>query len=201
MSRYGFPGSSSSPDGEQGFFAGAAAPTLGQPLEISLEDAVGLHAVLEALELEMQFAGTRLGQAINHPLPPALPDGQTMRPQIGQVLRDGNLREIEQLLKMTDAQRSLEEQVQDSQTVLVAKAAVDLNEFQAATSMSEFKYASSGIFILNRPGLADRFAAAGDGWVAAMLRAPSMAETPDATFRVNSRIRHLAETKPEPAPS
>lgn len=144
----GFHGSGSPFHGQQGFIAGAAAPESGQPPEIGLEDRVGLHAVLQALELEMQFAGTRFRQAIYHPMSPALADGQAMRPQVGQVLRYGDLREVEQFLKVTDAQRPLEEHIQDPQTVLVAKAAVDLNEFQAAASLSESKYASSGIFTL-----------------------------------------------------
>ena len=48
--------------------------------------------------------------------------------QVGQMFRDGHLTELEEVLKMTDAQWPLSEQVNDAQARLVAQAVVDLDQ-------------------------------------------------------------------------
>ena len=99
-----------------------------QPLQVLLKDRVCLHAVLEAGELQIKFAWSGLRQPVDHPLFVPMPLGQPMLAQVGKVLGNRDLRQLENRLEMADAERPLFEQVNDSQAILVAKAAVNLNE-------------------------------------------------------------------------
>jgi uncharacterized membrane protein YccC len=85
-------------------------------------------AVLEAGEMPSQFRGGGIDQTVDPPFALTRGGDQAMTTEIAEVLRHGHLAHIEDLLKVTDAQGTRLQQVQQPQSRLVTKALVDLHQ-------------------------------------------------------------------------
>ena len=89
------------------------------------------HAVLEAPQVGIEFAGTFGGESIDDPIALALHFDQPACPQVGQVLRHLDLRLAQRRLEVAHAKRPRQEQMQDPQPRPVAQALVDLHQVHA----------------------------------------------------------------------
>jgi hypothetical protein len=103
-------------------------------LQVAREDLVRLRAVLEARQVFLQFRGPFAGQRIDHPITLPFRFHQPTLAQIGEVLRDFDLRFPQNLLEMADAEGRLGEQMQNPQPGAVAKALIDLDEIHSASA-------------------------------------------------------------------
>jgi hypothetical protein len=95
--------------------------------QIPREDGIGLDAVLQALEVFLQFGCAPRGQRIDNPVLFAICGHHASASQVGEVFRNLHLRFAENILKMTDAERRFCEQVQNAKPRPVAKAFVNPN--------------------------------------------------------------------------
>jgi hypothetical protein len=119
----------------------ALAPHSASPLQVIAKYRVGLHAVLQAPQLQFQFGGRLFREAVNHPffVPPR--GHEAAGPQVGEMLGNCYLRQPQNVLDMTDTERALGQEVQDAKASLVAKAPVDLRQFH----IPHQSYTSDGI--------------------------------------------------------
>jgi hypothetical protein len=106
----------------------AFGPELLETFKIGLKEGMASHAVLKALELEVQRPRSLGRQGVDHPLPAPLGLDQAMIAQVGQVLRDGNLGKVEDFLEMADTEGPASEQVQDSESGFIAETLVDAEQ-------------------------------------------------------------------------
>jgi hypothetical protein len=97
--------------------------------QILFENPVLPDAIAQALDLQLQRFRARFGQPVDHPLLMALGRDQAASPQVSQMFGNGDLRQVEDGLEMTDAKRALRQQVQNAQARLIAQAAVNFNQF------------------------------------------------------------------------
>lgn len=99
-----------------------------QSLKIALKDRVGLDAILQALQVRIQFALTFRRQGVDHPVLLVRGLDEATTAQVGQVFGNLNLWLFQDFLKMANAKGRLREQVQDAQARLIAQALVDLDQ-------------------------------------------------------------------------
>jgi hypothetical protein len=85
-------------------------------------------AVLKAGELAFEFRRPGFGEAVDHPGAVPLGGDQPVPAQVGEVLGNRDLRELEDFLEMADAEGSAVEKVKETQPGLVAETAVDLDQ-------------------------------------------------------------------------
>ena len=109
--------------------------------EVLAKDGMGLDAVLETAQLQIQLRRRLFGQAIEHPVPVALCQNQPVGPQVGEMLGDGDLGQFQNILKMTDAQGPPGEEMQNTKACFITQAAINLHEFHIRRQ----EYTSDGI--------------------------------------------------------
>ena len=107
-----------------------------QPREITGEPRVGGSARPQAIEIGLHFRRTHpfRRQRIDHPVALAPGGDQATGLEVAEVLGNFYLRLAQYLLEMTDAERPMQQQVEQTQPRLVTQALVNLHEFHAATT-------------------------------------------------------------------
>ena len=92
-----------------------------------------MRTVLKAIQIGLEFDGRFGGKTIDHPgaVPRAL--DEAVLSQVSEVLGNLGLRKFKDLLKMANAQRSLGEQVNDSQPCRITETLVNLDQIHACT--------------------------------------------------------------------
>ena len=91
---------------------------------------MGLYAVLEAAKLQIEFLGRLFGQRIDHPLLVPVRCHQFVLSQVGKMLGNGDLRDLEHRLEMADAERPFGEQMEDAQPGFIAETTVNLDQWR-----------------------------------------------------------------------
>jgi len=89
---------------------------------------MGLHAVLKAAQLPIQFRRGLVGKPVNHPFLMALRDDQAVGPQIGEVLGNGDLGHFQNILKVADTKRPSRQKMKNAKAGFIAEAAINLQE-------------------------------------------------------------------------
>jgi hypothetical protein len=95
---------------------------------VASKDRVLDHAILQACKVSGELVRGIGRKPIDHPVGFLPGFDQAMSPKISQVLGDFHLRLSENLLKVANAEFTVAEQVQDSQTGQIAQTLVDFNE-------------------------------------------------------------------------
>lgn len=115
--------------------------------EVRAEPLIGLRAVLEALQICFEFRRTLRWKAVNHPV--RVPSGldHPVLSEIGELLGNLHLRDVQNLLEMTHAKWPVRQEMDDPQPRDVAEALIDLNEFHG-TNMPSLIYTAMCIFII-----------------------------------------------------
>lgn len=85
-----------------------------------------MNAILKTFEVELKLLGAFLRQLVNAPVLMFANLDHAVLLQIVQVLGDFDLRRIEQLLEVADAQGAAREKMQDAEASLIAKTLIDL---------------------------------------------------------------------------
>jgi hypothetical protein len=101
---------------------------LPEALEITLEKRVGLNAILEAAKLEIEFRRAAGGEAIDDPLAGALAYDHVAVAQVGEMLGNGDLVEMEDLLEMTDTEWAVREEMENAQASFVTETFINLDQ-------------------------------------------------------------------------
>ena len=91
-----------------------------------------MHAVLKTAQILFQLARRLRRKTIDHPVLMTVRFHQPLLFQIRKMLGNLDLRLIEKGLEMAHAQRARREKVQNPQAGLVAKALVNLDQFNGA---------------------------------------------------------------------
>jgi hypothetical protein len=99
------------------------------PFQVVAKYGVGLHAVLQTAQLQVQFRGCLLRKGVNHPFLVALCSHQAVGPQVGELLGNGDLRQPQNILEMTNTKRDLLQEVEDAKTSFIAKTPINLQQF------------------------------------------------------------------------
>lgn len=110
-------------DPARAFFHGS------ETLEVIAKEFVGSDTVLKALEIGFEFPRRSGREAIDDPRTLTGGLDHFPLPEVGQVLRDLGLRELQDILKMADAQRTFRQQIDNSQADGLAEALIDLDQF------------------------------------------------------------------------
>src|SRR5882724_9317447 len=112
-----------------------------QLFEIARENLVRLHAILQALQVRLQFRGAFLRQRIDHPVLVPLHLPHSAIAKISEVLGNFYLWLAQDRLEMADAQGRLRQQMENPQPRPVAETLIDLNQIhrrqQQAASVSQ----------------------------------------------------------------
>jgi hypothetical protein len=103
-----------------------------------LEFRLGLETILQAAQLEIEFAIGGSRKRINHPLFVPMRLNHPRSAKICQMLRHRHLRQLQSILEMTDTERPLLQQVENAQAREIAQAAVDLDQLHKDTDASIF---------------------------------------------------------------
>ena len=112
-----------------------------EALKVCAESLVRLRAVLEALQVGLEFGCPVRGQAVNHPvgMPSCL--HHSVLTKVGELLGNFYLGGLKDALEVTHAERPVRQEVNDAQPGCLAKALVDLDKFHVG-NMSRSVYMS-----------------------------------------------------------
>jgi hypothetical protein len=102
-------------------------------------------AILKAGEVLLEERGALIGQVVNHPLRAALAVDHPPTTHVSEVAGDFNLRFAQDLLKVANAERTLQKKVRDAKACSVAKALVDSDQLHARPYTRKNEYAGSKI--------------------------------------------------------
>jgi hypothetical protein len=102
-----------------------------KPSAIGAEDLFLADAVLQAGEVGFEAGRRFLGQAVDHKVSATLGLDHAVALQIAEVLGHLHLGLTQDFLKVANAERPIEEQVQDPESRAIAEALIDLNELHA----------------------------------------------------------------------
>ena len=118
-----------------------------QTAQVGAKHGLGLDAVLQTAQLQIEFPAGASRQGINHPL--LVPAGfdHSGSAEVSQVFGHRHLGQLQDLLEMTNAQRPLLQQMQDAQPRLVTQAPVDLNHIHNIQAQA---YSRKGISMSSR---------------------------------------------------
>ncbi len=105
---------------------------LRKPLQVTLKYRVRLHTVLQASQVQLQLFRRLLWQRIDDPILLFLGSHHSPAPQVGEVLRNFHLWLTENVLEVTNTERRLRQQVENSQACPVTKALIDLDQVHRA---------------------------------------------------------------------
>jgi hypothetical protein len=124
-----------------GFFGGVAGDScgragevdFGEAREVGFEDGIFGGAVLEAGEVGGEFAGAGFfgRERVDHPVGFAADFDELAGFQVAEVFGDFDLRLVENLLEVADAERAVLEEVEDAKAGEIAQAFVDFDEVHA----------------------------------------------------------------------
>jgi hypothetical protein len=116
----------------EGFFNPAAASLHFLAfLQIVTKSLFSLRAILKALQIGFEFEGRFGGKTIDHPGAVPRAFDEPVLSQVSEVLGNLGLRKFKDLLKMANAQRSVGEQVNDSQPCCITETLVNLDQIHA----------------------------------------------------------------------
>ena len=103
-------------------------PQFMQLVEVASKNRIGLDAVLETLQIAIEFNRRPRRQRINHPVLVPLGLHQAPVTEVGEVLGNLHLRFIEDLLEVANAQGRSGEQMQNPQARLVRQTLINLDQ-------------------------------------------------------------------------
>src|SRR5947207_10867204 len=103
-------------------------PEKSEVSEIAGKHLVRSRAILKALQVLLKFGWPFPREGIDHPILIAFDLHHSFLTKISQVLGDLNLGLAEDGLEVTDAERRLCQQLQDSQTRSIAETSIDLDQ-------------------------------------------------------------------------
>ena len=98
-----------------------------QPGKVALEGGIIVGTILQARQVGGQFARRFGWNRVDHPVSLPLTLDHATRPQVAEVLRDFNLRLLQNFLEVTDTEGALAKKVQDPQSSAVAETLVNFD--------------------------------------------------------------------------
>jgi len=98
-------------------------------LEIGTKPFVSSRTVLKAFEIRFELKRASWRKAVNHPGPMSCAFNHALLAEVGEMLGNFRLWDIENFLEMADAKRTPGKQLNDPQPRGIAETLINLNQF------------------------------------------------------------------------